>query len=108
MSKLANYLSTNVLSRNRTVGDKKFFSFMVTSASRTSLNKTTDYFKKYPLLSSKYLDYKSWLYILELQQSNSMTTTYLDKAINTRTDFNKTRTTFTWDHLKNCYITRIN
>ena len=33
-----------------------------------------------------------------------MTTAYLNEAIKTKTDFNKTRTRFSWDHLKNCYL----
>ena len=70
MSKIANYLNTSVLSRSRTVSDKQFFSFIVMSASKSSLIKTSDYcLHKYPLLSSKFLDYKSWLYILELQKN---------------------------------------
>jgi hypothetical protein len=28
----------------------------------------------------------------------------LNQAISIRKDFNKTRKTFTWNHLKNCYI----
>ena len=94
MSKIANYLNTSVLSRSRTVSDKQFFSFIVMSASKSSLIKTTLYFNKFPLLSSKFLDYKSWLHILELQQNSTMTTAYLNEAIKTKTDFNKTRTTF--------------
>ena len=106
MSKIANYLNTNVLSRSRTVSDKQFFSFIVVSCSKSSLIKVTDYFNKFPLLSSKFLDYKSWLYILELQKNSKITTDYLNEAIKTRTDFNKTRTTFSWNHLKNCYLTK--
>ena len=106
MSKIANYLNTSVLSRSRTVSDKQFFSFIVMSASKSSLIKTTLYFNKFPLLSSKFLDYKSWSHILELQQNSTMTTAYLNEAIKTKTDFNKTRTTFSWNHLKNCYLTK--
>ena len=106
MSKIANYLNTSVLSRSRTVSDKQFFSFIVMTASKSSLIKTTLYFNKFPLLSSKFLDYKSWLHILELQQNSTMTTAYLNEAIKTKTDFNKTRTTFSWNHLKNCYLTK--
>ena len=108
MSKLSNYLSTNVLSRSRTLGDKEFFSFIVISVSKSSLIKTSNYFNKYPLLSSKFLDYKSWLHILELQKISTVTTAYLDEAIKIRKDFNKTRTTFSWNHLNNCYLTKIN
>ena len=104
MSKISNYLSSNVLSRSRTINDKQFHSFIVMSVSKSSLIKTTLYFNKFPLLSSKFLDYKSWSHILELQQNSTMTTSYLNEAIRTKTDFNKTRTRFSWDHLKNCYL----
>ena len=46
ISKLANYFSTNVLSRKRIVENKDFFSFIVMSASKSSLIKTSDYFNK--------------------------------------------------------------
>ena len=85
ISKLANYFSTNVLSRKRIVENKEIFSFIVMSASKSSLIKTSDYcLHKYPLLSSKFLDYKSWLYILELKKNKKETISYLDEAINIR------------------------
>ena len=66
--------------------------------------KLCEYFNNFPLFSSKYLDYKDWKYILELQNNNLNTTSYLDKAINIRKDFNSTRTTYKWDHLNDCYL----
>ena len=61
------------------------------------------------MLSSKYLDYKNWLYILEKQtniinQKQINVNSYLDEAMKIRKDFNKTRTTYNWDHLKNCNL----
>lgn len=106
MSKISQFLDTKVYSRNRIINDKEFFSFILMSSSKTSLIKTNLYFYKFPLLSSKLLDYKSWSHILELQQNSKMTTAYLNEAIETKTDFNKTRTTFSWDHLKNCDLTK--
>jgi len=38
-------------------------------------------------------------------KSNSRTTSYLEEAINIRKDFNATRTTYNWNHFKNCYLT---
>ena len=108
MSKLAEYLGVNVYSRSRTVKDKDFFSFTVVSHNRDSRLNLINYFNKFPLLSSKYLDYKDWVYILELQKANSLTTSYLDKALKIRTDYNSTRTTYTWNHLKNCYLIKEN
>lgn len=104
MSKLAMYLSVNVYSRSRILNEKEFFSFTVVAGNRESRLKLINYLNKFPLMSSKYLDYKDWVYVLELQAANSLTTSYLDKAIKVRTDFNSTRTTYTWDHLKNCYL----
>ncbi len=106
MSKIAEFFGTNVLSRSRIKGDKHYFSFMVICSNKTSLIKTTEYFNKFPLLSSKYLDFKDWYKIFELQTSNSITTSYLDIALSIRKDFNSTRTSYNWNHLINCYLKR--
>lgn len=105
MSKLSMYLGVSIYSRSRIKDDKEFFSFTVVSQNKESHSKLIHYFNRFSLLSSKYLDYKDWVYVLELQKANSLTTSYLDKAIKVRTDFNSTRTTYTWNHLKNCYLT---
>jgi hypothetical protein len=101
ISKIGLYLGVTVYSRSRIINDKTYYSFIVVSYNKLSNSKICDYFNKYPLLSSKYLDYKDWIYILNLQNLNSLTTSYLDNALKIRTDFNKTRTTFVWDHLHN-------
>jgi hypothetical protein len=107
MSILAIFLNVNLLSRTRIKDDKQYHSFSVMAHNKKSLSIIIEYFNKYPLISSKYLDFKDWLNILELQKSNSLTTSYLDQAKNIRKDFNNTRTTYIWSHLKNCYLTRI-
>jgi len=106
ISKIGLFLGVTVYSRSRLIKDKIYYSFTVISNNKLSNSKVCDYFNKYPLLSSKYLDYKDWANILELQNLNKVTTSYLDTTINTRTDFNETRKTFTWDHLykNNNYI----
>ena len=101
MSKIGLYLGVTVYSRSRIINDKIYYSFIVISHNKLSNSKVCDYFNKYPLLSSKYLDYKDWNHIVKLQNLNSVTTSYLDEAIKIKTDFNKTRTTFVWDHLHN-------
>ena len=107
MSKVASYLGSNVLSRSRIIGEKQYYSFILMAHNQISLNKIIEYFSVFPLLSSKYLDYKAWAYVLELQKANPRTTSYLEEAINIRKDFNATRTTYNWSHLKNCYLTKI-
>ena len=69
-------------------------------------NNIIPHFNKYPLISSKYLDYLDWLHIFNLQQTHSLTTLYLEEAIKIRKNFNSTRTTYTWDHLNNCYLSK--
>ena len=101
MSIIANFLDVNVYSRSRIIKDKQYYSFIIMAINKNSLLKITEYFNKFPLLSSKYLDYKDWCYVLELQKANPTTTSYLDKALNIRKDFNRTRTTYYWDHLNN-------
>lgn len=101
MSKIGLFLGVTVYSRSRVIKDKIYYSFIIVSHNKLSNSKICDYFNKYPLLSSKFLDYKDWNHILNLQNFNKTTTSYLDKAIKIKTDFNKTRTTFIWDHLHN-------
>lgn len=104
MSKIGLFLGSNVLSRSRILGDKKFFSFIATAFSKNSINQITYYFDKYPLLSSKRLDYQSWCKVLELQRANSITTSYIEEALEIRKNFNKTRTTYNWNHLNKSYL----
>ena len=101
MSKIGLFLGVTVYSRSRINKDKIYYSFIVMSTNKSSNSIVCDYFNKYPLLSSKLLDFRDWSYIVNLQNINKVTTSYLDTAVKTRTDFNKTRTTFVWDHLQN-------
>jgi hypothetical protein len=52
------FLGVNILSRTRNKKDKLFYSFIVIAHNKASIEKITDYFSDFPLLSSKYLDYK--------------------------------------------------
>jgi hypothetical protein len=58
MSQIGMYLGVTVHSRSRSVKDTNFHSFTVISQNKISNLKILDYFSKYPLLSSKYLDFK--------------------------------------------------
>lgn len=113
MSRIANFLDVKVYSRSRNINDKQFFSYTVVAHNKSSLNKIVKYFTMYPLLSSKYLDFKDWLFVLNKQTNFSQTSnlqklpnSYVEEAIKVRQNFNKTRTTYNWDHLKNSYLTR--
>jgi hypothetical protein len=99
ISKISLYLNVNVLTRTRKREDKEFHSFMVMVASKEGLNRLISYFDKYPLLSSKRLDYLDFCKVKNMQDNNPITTSYLEEAKRIRNDFNKTRTSFNWDHL---------
>jgi LAGLIDADG endonuclease len=104
ISKIGLFLGVTVYSRSRIIKDKSYYSFTVMSSNKLSNSIVCNYFNTYPLLSSKFLDFKDWAFVLKLQNTNKLTTSYLDRAIEIRSDFNKTRTTFVWDHLlKNFY-----
>ena len=105
ISKISQFLGVNVLSRSRQVLDKEFYSYTVIAHNKDSQINLIEYFNKFPLLSSKYLDYKSWLYIWNKQKENPVTRTYLKEAEIIRKDFNKSRISYNWDHLKDSYIT---
>lgn len=104
ISKIGAFLGVNIYSRTRIVEPKEFFSFTVVAHNSSSRNILIDYFEQYPLVSSKHLDYLDWRKVLELQKINPLTSSYLKQAQQIRKDFNSTRTTFTWSHLKNCYL----
>jgi hypothetical protein len=99
MSKIGLYLCVTVYTKSRLINNKIYHSYTVIAHNRNSYSKLIEYFNKYPLLSSKYLDFKDWESVLELQKSNKLTTLYLDKAIQIRKNFNSTRTSYNWDHL---------
>ena len=104
ISKIGLFLGVTVYSRSRIIKDKIYYSFTVMTHNKSSNSIVCDYFYKYSLLSSKFLDFNDWAHILKLQNSATgglnVTNSYLEKAVKIRTDFNKTRTTFVWDHLQ--------
>jgi hypothetical protein len=61
-----------------------------------------DYFEKFPLFSSKYLDYKDWKKIVELILENKHYTKQGISLTNSEKNrMNRLRTYFNWDHLNN-------
>ena len=105
MSILAQFLGVNVLSRTRIKDEKQYYSFTAMAHNKNSLCKVKGYFNKFPLLSSKFLDYNDWKEILNLfnprfkySQGN------IDKVLDLKSKMNDNRTIFTWNHLNKFYI----
>lgn len=71
----------------------------------TSLNgnlSLESYLNKFPLFSSKFLDYKDWICVLDYFKLNDYKSN-IDRIISIKSNMNDKRTNFNWDHLNNFY-----
>jgi hypothetical protein len=66
LTKISEFLETNLLSRTRTKGETKYYSFMVIAHNDKSKDKIINYFDRYPLFSSKNLNYLDWKKVRKL------------------------------------------
>lgn len=64
---IAKFLQTKLLSRQRLINNKEYYSYMVITSSLLTNLLVDDYFKKYPMFSSKHLDYLEWSKVLHLR-----------------------------------------
>ena len=101
---VSNFLETSVYGRaRRNKNGKLYSSFIITVFNENSKYILNNYFNKYPLRSSKLLDYKIWLKCIEFSSIYKNDQKRLIKEIkylksqmnNKRQEFN-----FNWDHLK--------
>jgi len=79
-----------------------FSCYVVNTSSIQSNIITIEYLNKYPLLSSKYLDFKNWekalnLYVQKLHRDP----VHLEEIRNLKLNMNTKRTEFNWDHINN-------
>lgn len=108
MSDISSIFNTNLNSRKRYLklnnqnDYKYYYSYIIAIGSIINLKLVNKYFNKYPLLSSKYLDYKDWSSILnniEYYNNKPSHPECIKLAIEIRKNYNSTRTKFNWDHL---------
>ena len=104
MELIAKFLQTNLLSRQRIINKKEYFSYTVNTSSNATNLLVDNYFKKYPMFSSKQLNYLEWSKVLHLKldkkhliRSGALMCLEAKNSMNTR------RTKWNWDHLKNFY-----
>nr|QBM31567.1 hypothetical protein [Arthrobotrys musiformis] len=91
----------------------KFPQYRIRTVTLASNIKLENYLNKYPLFSSKYLNYKDWLKVLEFKKiaAASVRSTkgtkydsdFFDKVVNIKNGMNNKRTLFIWDHLQGFY-----
>lgn len=95
------YLETNLLSRHRSAKDGSgqiYSSYIIEAHNQKSIKKIEGYFERFPLFSSKYLDYKDWKncgLIIEKTSENR------EKVKKIKGGMNSQRTYFNWEHLEN-------
>lgn len=109
--KITKIFNSNLLTRERTIKlknqlkEKTYYSYIIHVSGKDNILLVNDYFNTYPLLSSKYMNYKDWSKLLLCVNKNNTfinpESYKLGKEI--RLNFNLTRKNFNWDHLKNNY-----
>ena len=84
-------------------GDSKHPQYLVRTINLTSNIKMESYLDKYPLFSSKFLNYKDWLKVLEYKKIRKYDTDSIEKIIEIKNGMNNKREKFIWDHLQRFY-----
>lgn len=99
---MAAYLKTSVKS---TKNNTKHPKFRVRTFSLPSNFILIEYFKRYPLFSSKYLDYLEWQCCVGIIfRKEHKTQQGFDSIQQRKNSINERRHTFTWDHLARFYV----
>lgn len=104
-SKIASFFNVSLYTRERYFNGKIFYSFLIVAHSLQSHRIVYDYFNKYNLFSSKYLDFKDWseIYLMQLDKLH-LTELGLKRCLFIKAKFNNKRLYITWDHLQNFYL----
>lgn len=104
MESISKFLQTNLLTRQRIINNKEYFSYMVITSSNATNLLVDNYFKKYPMFSSKQLNYLEWskVFHLKLNKKHLIRSGAL-MCLEAKNNMNRKRTTWNWDHLKNFY-----
>lgn len=108
-SSISNFLGTTLYSRTRemslgaTQANKLYSSSIVVTLNKASNEKLIAYFKKFPLMSSKRLDYLDWVEAYKIsfksKQSPLEYEESVKKVLNLKSSLNSKRTQFNWKHL---------
>ena len=81
--------------------DRKHPQYRVRTTSLLGNENVINYFNKFPLFGTKYLNYKDWVTVFELFKRKDYN--YIEECTNIKNQMNDYRTLWNWDHLKNFY-----
>ena len=98
LTDISNFLNCSLLTRKQKSTGNEYF--ILTASSKLSLQIIINYLDKYPLFSSKYLDYNDWKKIVLLIFENKhYTEEGINKTESVKNSMNRQRINFTWNHL---------
>jgi hypothetical protein len=102
LNQICLFLNCKLLTKTQKSTNNTYYT--LAASSKVSLNIIINYFNKYPLFSSKFLDYKDWERVAHLIiNSQHLTTEGIQTVEFIRSRMNTKRTDFNWDHLKSLY-----
>jgi len=98
--KISDYFNISLYTRKRINKNKEFYAYLVIAHNMSSHLLICKYFNEYPLLSSKYLNFKDWELIVNMQKTKTHLTPEGQKiSKNIKLKFNNKRLIFNWNHL---------
>lgn len=98
LTDISTFLNCALLTRKQKSTGNEYYT--LTASSKRSLDIIVNYLDKYPLFSSKYLDYKDWKEIVLLIFENKhYTEEGINKTESVKNGMNRQRTHFTWTNL---------
>jgi hypothetical protein len=104
LTEIAKFLHCNLLTRKQLSTGNQYYTLAATS--RKSILVIINYFKLFPLFSSKYLDWVDWKKAAELVLANQH---YTEPGIieidNLKSKMNNQRIKFDWNHLTKLHLT---
>lgn len=102
MEFIAKFLQVKLLSRQRLINNKEYYSFIVTTSSIPTNLLVDNYFKEFPMFSSKHLNYLEWSKVLNLRlNKRHLIRSGALACLEAKNNMNTNRTTWNWDHLDN-------
>ena len=103
LTKISAFFTVNLYTRTREREDKVFYSFMAVAHNSRSHEIVRKYFDNFPLRSSKYLAYKDWCIVQDLNKGG-LTKEKLDKIKIIKNNFNSKRKQFNFSHLDSLHF----
>lgn len=100
-SVIATYQGVNVYNKARLQKETMTYKYYFIAGSIRSQELVKNYIKKYTLYSSKYLDFKDWCKIIEINNSKQPKKEKILEATKIKSGKNNKRILFTWSHLNN-------